>query len=82
MDRLSVCLAGFLKVLVSACVFWVVVKSLRAGLFVAEFPLAGFLLKVSVGDVFLVVDVSAFAGALPGGCVFGVRLDLGKSASR
>ena len=58
--------------MVSVCVFWVVVKSVWAGLFATEFPLAGFLLKVSVGDVFLVVDVSAFAVALQGGCVYSV----------
>ena len=69
MDLLSVCFAGFLKVFVSGCVFWVVVKSLWAGLFAAEFPLAGFLLKMPVSDVCLVVDVSAFVGALQGGCV-------------
>ena len=72
MDLLSVCFAGFLKVLVSACVFWVVVKSLWAGLFAAEFPLAGFFLKVSVSDIFLAVDMSAFAGALQGGYVCSV----------
>ena len=55
--------------MVSVCVFWVVVKSVWAGLFAAKFPLAGFFLKVSVGDVCFVVDVSAFAGALQGGCV-------------
>ena len=58
--------------MVSVFVFWVVVKSLWAGLFAAEFPLAGFFLKVSVSDVFLVVDMSAFAGALQGGCVCSV----------
>ena len=72
MDLLSVCFAGFLKVFVSGCVFWVVVKSVWAGLFAAEFPLAGFFLKVSVSNVFLVVDVPAFAGALQGGCVCSV----------
>ena len=72
MDLLSVCFAGFLKVFVSVCVFWVVVKSVWAGLFTADFPLAGFLLKVTVSDVFLVVDVSAFAGALQGDCVCSV----------
>ena len=71
-DLLSVCFAGFFKVFVSVCVFWVVVKSVWAGLFIAEFPLTGFFLKVSVGDVFLVVDVSAFAGALQGGYVCSV----------
>ena len=69
MDLLSVCFTGFLKVFVSVCVFWVVVKSVWAGLFAAEFPLAGFFLKVSVSDIFLVVDMSAFAGALQGGYV-------------
>ena len=63
-DLLSVCFVGFLEVFVSACVFWVVVKSVWAGLFAAEFPLVGFFLKVAVSDVFLVIDVSAFAGAL------------------
>ena len=58
--------------MVSVCVFWVVVKSVWAGLFTADFPLAGFLLKVTVSDVFLVVDMSAFAGALQGGCVCSV----------
>ena len=58
--------------MVSVFVFWVVVKSLWAGLFAAEFPLAGFFLKVSVCDVFFVVDVSAFAGALQGDCVCSV----------
>ena len=72
MDLLSVCFAGFLKVFVSVCVFWVVVKSVWAGLFAADFPLTGFFLKVSVSDVFLVVDVSAFAGALQGDCVCSV----------
>ena len=72
MDLLSICFAGFLKVFVSVCVFRVVVKSVWAGLFTAEFPLAGFFLKVSVSDVFLVVDVSAFAGALQGDCVCSV----------
>ena len=72
MDLLSVCFVGFLEVLVSVFVFWVVVKSLWAGLFAAKFPLAGFFLKVSVSDVFLVVDVSAFAGALQGGYVCSV----------
>ena len=55
--------------MVSVFVFWVVVKSVWAGLFAAEFPFTGFFLKVSVSDVFLVVDVSAFVGALQGGCV-------------
>ena len=64
MDLLSVCFAGFLKVFVSVCIFWVVAKSIWAGLFAADFPLAGFFLEVSVSNVFLVVDVSAFAGAL------------------
>ena len=41
-------------------------------MFVAEFPLAGFFLKVTVSDVFLVVDVSAFTGALQGDCVCSV----------
>ena len=68
-DLLSVCLAGLLKVFVSICIFRVVAKSVGAGLFTAEFPLAGFFLKVSVSDVFLVVDVSAFTGALQGGYV-------------
>ena len=72
MDLLSVCFVGFLEVLVSVFVFRVVVKSLWAGLFAAELPLAGFFLKVSVGDVCFVVDVSAFAGALQGGCVCSV----------
>ena len=72
MDLLSVCFVGFLEVFVSACVFWVVVKSVWAGLFAADFPLAGFFLKVSVSDVFLVVDVSAFAVALQGDCVCSV----------
>ena len=72
MDLLSVCFAGFFKVFVSVCVFWVVVKSVWAGLFAADFPLAGFLLEVSVSDVFLVVDVPAFAGALQGGYVCSV----------
>ena len=72
MDLLSVCFAGFLKAFVSDCVFWVVVKSVWAGLFAADFPLAGFFLKVSVSNVFPVVDVSAFAGALQGDCVCSV----------
>ena len=72
MDLLSVCFVGFFEVSVSVCVFWVVVKSVWAGLFAAEFPLAGFFLEVSVCDVFLVVDVSAFAGALQGGYVCSV----------
>ena len=72
MDLLSVCFAGFLKVFVSVGVFWVVAEPVWAGLFTAEFPLAGFFLKVSVSDVFLVVDVSAFAGALQGDCVCSV----------
>ena len=72
MDLLSVCFVGFLEVFVSVCVFWVVVESVWAGLFAADFPLAGFFLKVSVSDVFLVVDVSAFAGALQGGYVCSV----------
>ena len=72
MDLLSVCFAGLFKVFVSVCVFWVVVKSVWAGLFAADFPLAGFFLKVTVSDVFLVVDVSAFAGALQGDCVCSV----------
>ena len=72
MDLLSVRFVGFLEVLVSVFVFWVVVKSLWAGLFAAKFPLAGFFLQVPVSDVFLVVDVSAFAGALQGDCVCSV----------
>ena len=71
-DPLSVCFTGFLKVFVSICVFWIVARSVWAGLFAAGFPLVGFLLKVSVKDVFLVVDVSAFAGALQGDCVCSV----------
>ena len=58
--------------MVPVCVFWVVFKSVWARLFTAEFPLAGFFLKVPVSDVFLVVDVSAFAGALQGDCVYSV----------
>ena len=58
--------------MVSVFVFWVVVKSVWAGLFTADFPLTGFFLEVSVSDVFLVVDVSAFAGALQGGYVCSV----------
>ena len=38
MDLLSVCFVGFLKVFVSVCVFWVVVESVWAGLFAADFP--------------------------------------------
>ena len=72
MDLLFVRFAGFLKVFVSVCIFWVIAESVWAGLFATEFPLAGFFLKVSVGDVFLVVDVSAFAGALQGGYVCSV----------
>ena len=72
MDLLSVCFVGFLEIFVSVSVFWVVVESVWAGLFAAGFPLAGFLLKVSVKDVFLVVDVSALAGALQGGYVCSV----------
>ena len=55
--------------MVSVFVFWVVVESVWAGLFTAGFPLTGFFLEVSVSDVFLVVDVSAFASALQGGYV-------------
>ena len=72
MDLLSVCFVGFLEVLVSVFVFWVVVESLWAGLFAAKFPLVGFFLKVSVGDVCFVVDVSTFAGALQGDYVCSV----------
>ena len=72
MDLLSVCLAGLLKVFVSICIFRVVAKSVWAGLFAADFPLVGFFLEVTVSDVFLVVDVSAFAGALQGDCVCSV----------
>ena len=69
---MSVRFAGFLEVFVSICVFWVVAEPMWTGLFAADFPLAGFLLEVSVRDVFLVVDVPAFAGALQGGCVCSV----------
>ena len=69
MDLLSVCFVGFLEIFVLVSVFWVVVESVWAGLFFTEFPLAGFLLKMPVSDVCLVVDVSAFVGALQGGCV-------------
>ena len=69
---MSVRFAGFLEVFVSICIFWVIAESMLAGLFAADFPLAGFLLEVSVSDVFLVVDVPAFAGALQGGCVCSV----------
>ena len=72
MDLLSVCFVGFLEIFVSVSVFWVVVESVWAGLFAADFPLARFFLKMSVSDVFLVVDMSAFAGALQGDCVCSV----------